>query len=347
MSRIALFQYLYGDILIINLNYILRDKQWQRHITPHFSLHFSGYPQEAIMIDLHMHSYYSNDGEFSPSELVKKCTEQDISIMSIADHNTVRATDEALEAARASGIAFLPGIEIDCTYENTNFHMLGYGIRWQNRIFAEIENSIRRQGLSVSLHMLEKTRELGFDVTEADMEQMAAGSYWPETWTGEMFAEFLLSQPQYKNHPLLLPYREGGALSDNPYVNFYWDYYSQGKPCYAEMYYPDMEQIIEIIHENDGLAVLAHPHINLKGKKQLLEGIIGLGIDGIEAYSSYHSQTQINETLSAARQHGLFVTCGSDFHGKTKPSIELRQHGCTLPGEQMEKQMARLLEKAL
>lgn len=347
MSRIALFQYLYGDILIINLNYILRDKQWQRHITPHFSLHFSGYPQEAIMIDLHMHSYYSNDGEFSPSELVKKCTEQDISIMSIADHNTVRATDEALEAARASGIAFLPGIEIDCTYENTNFHMLGYGIRWQNRIFAEIENSIRRQGLSVSLHMLEKTRELGFDVTEADMEQMAAGSYWPETWTGEMFAEFLLSQPQYKNHPLLLPYREGGARSENPYVNFYWDYYSQGKPCYAEMYYPDMEQIIEIIHENDGLAVLAHPHINLKGKNYLLEGIINLGIDGIEAYSSYHSQTQINETLSAARQHGLFVTCGSDFHGKTKPSIALRQHGCTLPGEQMEKQMARLLEKAL
>lgn len=179
------------------------------------------------------------------------------------------------------------------------------------------------------------------------MEQMAAGSYWPETWTGEMFAEFLLSQPQYKNHPLLLPYREGGALSDNPYVNFYWDYYSQGKPCYAEMYYPDMEQIIEIIHENDGLAVLAHPHINLKGKNHLLEGIINFGIDGIEAYSSYHSQTQINETLSAARQHGLFVTCGSDFHGKTKPSIALRQHGCTLPGEQMEKQMARLLEKAL
>lgn len=299
------------------------------------------------MIDLHMHSYYSNDGEFSPSELVKKCTEQDISIMSIADHNTVRATDEALEATRAADIAFLPGIEIDCTYENTNFHMLGYGIRWQNRIFAEIENSIRRQGQSVSLHMLEKTRELGFDVTEADMEQMAAGSYWPETWTGEMFAEFLLSQPQYKNHPLLLPYREGGARSDNPYVNFYWDYYSQGKPCYAEMYYPDMEQIIEIIHENDGLAVLAHPHINLKGKKQLLEGIIGLGIDGIEAYSSYHSQTQINETLAAARQHGLFVTCGSDFHGKTKPSIALRQHGCTLPGEQMEEQMARLLEKTL
>lgn len=226
-------------------------------------------------------------------------------------------------------------------------YMLGYGIRWQARILAEIESSIRRQGQSASLHMLEKTRALGFDVTEIDMEQMAAGSYWPETWTGEMFAEFLLSQPQYVNHPLLLPYREGGARSDNPYVNFYWDYYSQGKPCYAEMYYPNMEQIIDIIHENDGLAVLAHPHINLKGKPHLLEGIIELGIDGIEAYSSYHSEAQINESLDAARRHGLFVTCGSDFHGKTKPSIELGQHGCTLPGEQTERQMEKLLERLL
>lgn len=299
------------------------------------------------MIDLHMHSYYSNDGEFSPSELVKKCADQDITIMSITDHNTVRATDEALKAARTAGIAYLPGIEIDCTYENTNFHMLGYGIRWQARIFDEIEKNVRRQGQTTSFYMLKKTRELGFDVTENDMEKIAADSYWPETWTGEMFAEFLLSQPQYADHPLLQPYRAGGARSDNPYVNFYWDYYSQGKPCYAEMYYPAMEQIIEIIHENSGLAVLAHPHINLKGRWNLLEGIIGLGIDGIEAYSSYHSQAQINETLTAARQHGLFVTCGSDFHGKTKPSIGLRQHGCTLPGEHMEKQMERLLEKVL
>ena len=79
------------------------------------------------MIDFHMHSYYSNDGEYSPAELVKKCSDADIHLMSIADHNTVRATEEALEAARSASITCLPGIEIDCTYENTDFHMLGYG----------------------------------------------------------------------------------------------------------------------------------------------------------------------------------------------------------------------------
>ena len=49
-----------------------------------------------------------------------------------------------------------------------------------------------------------------------------------------------------------------------------------------------MEEVIQIIHKNGGMAVLAHPGINLKRKESLLDGISGLGIDGIEAFSSYH-----------------------------------------------------------
>ena len=42
-------------------------------------------------IDLHMHSYYSDDGEFTPEELVRKCSGSGIKVMAIADHNSVRA----------------------------------------------------------------------------------------------------------------------------------------------------------------------------------------------------------------------------------------------------------------
>lgn len=113
------------------------------------------------------------------------------------------------------------------------------------------------------------------------------------------------------------------------------------------MYYPDMCHIIDIIHENGGLAVLAHPYVNLKEKKCLLGGIIDLGVDGIEAFSSYHTPSQTADALAVAQAYGLFVTCGSDFHGKTKPSIALRQHGCTIPGEEMERQMEALLERVI
>ncbi len=296
------------------------------------------------MIDLHMHSKYSNDGEFTVHELVKKCAEQGITIMSITDHNCARANAEAIPAAAEKGIVYIPGIEIDCTYANTNFHMLGYGIDYLSPDFDDIEKSIRSQGLAVSLKMLEKTQALGFHVTEKEMWNLSKDSYWAETWTGEMFAEVLLSKPEYADNNLLMPYRAGRERGDNPYVNFYWDFYSQGKPCYAEVQYPQMEKIIDIIHQNNGFAVLAHPHVNLKGKTTLLEGIIHLGIDGMEAYSSYHSPSQSSNTAVKAKRHHLFTTCGSDFHGKTKPSISLGKHGCLITEEEMKMQIKRLVK---
>ena len=50
-------------------------------------------------IDLHMHSLYSDDGEFTPTRLVEMCHEPWVKIMAIADHNWVKAIDEAKKKA--------------------------------------------------------------------------------------------------------------------------------------------------------------------------------------------------------------------------------------------------------
>ena len=36
-------------------------------------------------IDLHMHSKYSDDGEFTPTQLVEQCHKAGIKVMAIAD----------------------------------------------------------------------------------------------------------------------------------------------------------------------------------------------------------------------------------------------------------------------
>lgn len=279
------------------------------------------------MIDLHMHSAYSEDGEFSPVNLVDQCAEKGIRIMSVTDHNCSKANAEAQTAAEKYGIVYIPGIEIDCIYKDVNFHILGYGIDCGNNDFVRIEQNIKKQSMQASLDRLNETQVLGFHVTENDMWTLSKKTYWKETWTGDMFAEVLLKKQEYADHPLLRPYREGGERSDNPYVNFFWDYYSQGKPCYAEIKYPLMKDVIHIIHRNKGIAVLAHPGVNLKGRKYMLDEMPGLGIDGIEAFSSYHSFSQSEYFYGEACKKKLLVTCGSDYHGKTKPSIELGMHG--------------------
>lgn len=288
------------------------------------------------MTDLHMHSGYSEDGEFTPYELIQQCAEKNIRMMSITDHNCAKANAEAAEAARKKDIIYIPGIEIDCTFRDTNLHMLGYGIDYLSNDFEMIEKNIDSQNFDASLDKLAATQELGFyHITENDMWKLSKNNYWQGTWTGEMFAEVLLTMPEYADHPLLKPYRPGGERSDNPYVNFYWDFYSQGKPCYIQIDYPAIEEIIDIIHRNNGVAVIAHPGINFKGKDSLFEDILSLGVDGVEAFSSYHSPKQAEYYCRIAQAKNIFSTCGSDYHGKTKPLIEIGQHNCPVPDADM------------
>lgn len=69
--------------------------------------------------------------------------------------------------------------------------------------------------------------------------------------------------------------------------------------------------------------MLAYPGNNVKENRDLLKSIISYGIKGIEVYSSYHSKEQVEFYKEFALNNKLLITCGSDFHGKTKPSIYL------------------------
>jgi len=289
----------------------------------------------SIRIDLHMHSAYSDDGESSPSELVALCASAGIGTMAVTDHNSVRAVPEAMRAASLAGLVCIPGIEIDCSFLGDDLHVLGYGIDFESDDFARIERNVAEQGPRASLRMLESTRALGFELSEADLAGIAAGRRSRDTWTGEMFAEVLLGDRRYLDHPLLAPYRKGGARGDNPLVNFYWDYYSKGRPCHAAVSYPSLEDVVAIIHRNGGVAILAHPGAYSVPYRGRLDSLIAAGLDGVEAFSSYHTPSQAFGFLREAEAAGALVTCGSDFHGKTKPEVRIGRHGCLLPEEQV------------
>lgn len=229
-------------------------------------------------------------------------------------------------SSERKNLRYIPGIEIDCTFQGMDFHVLGYGIDYKSGDFADLEQNIEKQSFQASLKRLTQTQALGFHVTENDMWELSKDRYWKAIWTGEMFVEVLLSKPVYADHSLLKPYRPGGSRGDNPYVNFYWDYYAQRKLCYVPMEYPEMRKIIGMIHANGGFAVLAHPWVNLKENICMLDEILDLGLDGIEAFSSYHTREQAEFLYSKAQERHLIATYGSDYHGKTKPAIGLGQH---------------------
>lgn len=279
-------------------------------------------------IDLHMHSMYSDDGEYTPTQLVDMCHEAGVKIMAIADHNWVKANEEAKKHADELGMTYIPAIEIDCTYKGVNLHVLGYGIDNQE-VFNQLGEDIEKQEIACSMKKLELTNALGFDLKKEQLDALSTNG----VYTGEMFGEALLNDSRYDDHELLKPYRQGGERSDNPYVNFYWDYYAQGKPCYTEIHFPTLEETIQLIHQHGGVALLAHPGNNLKGQFELFDEMVALGLDGVECFSSYHTSETNEYFYNKAKELNVLYTCGSDFHGKTKPSIYLGENGCLNPQE--------------
>ena len=275
-------------------------------------------------IDLHMHSYYSDDGEFEPKQLIDLRLEKNIKYFSIADHNSVRGIKEAKEYCVGKNINIIPAIELDCTFNEINLHVLGYGIDYDKTVFYDIEDNIIKQEQFASKKRMKLVKELGIDFSDEVINSLSRNG----VVNGEMIAEVAMKFDKNHENPLLMPYYENGSRSDNPYVNFYWDYCAQGKAAYAEVSFISLQEAINIIEESGGIPILAHPGNNIKENINLLEQIISCGIKGIEVYSSYHSKEQVEFYKKFSLKHKLLLTCGSDFHGKTKPSIVIGGTDC-------------------
>jgi len=275
-------------------------------------------------LDLHMHSDISNDGEFRPKKLMELCFENSIKVAALADHNSIRGIEEAKLHAAKFGIRLIPAIELDCTFRDVDLHVLGYGIDPNYSDFKKVEQSVEDQEIETSKKRMELVKNMGiaFDYNEV-MSISRNGAI-----TGEMIAEVALKDDKNKNNILMLPFYPGGNRSDNPYVNFYWDICSSGKGAYVPIEFMSLSEAIKLIHDAGGIPVLAHPGNNVKEDAELLHRIVQAGIVGIEVYSSYHSPEQIQFYSMQAEKYHLIKTLGSDFHGKTKPSIKLGDIDC-------------------
>ena len=164
--------------------------------------------------------------------------------------------------------------------------------------------------------MVDNLLKLGFRVDAGAV--LAAADGKPPT--GELIAEVMLSDANCHTPPLR-PYMEGGERSDMPYINFYLDYFAQGRPAFVPVEYMDFRRAVELVRDNGGVPVVAHPGLNFRGREEIAEQLLGRGAAGLEVFNNYHTPEQAAYFASLVRSEGALMTCGSDFHGKTKPRI--------------------------
>lgn len=276
-------------------------------------------------IDLHMHSIISIDGELDPGEVVRRAAARGLEAIALTDHNSVRGVAGASEQAGRLGIRLAKGVELDCRLGERNLHLLAYNIDVSAPVFADIEEEILDQEQRYSGRRMEIFHQMGL---KFDDSRVCASNPYGLAVTEDIARE-ALNEPANDGCELLKPYRPGGQRCDNPYVNFYWDFASQGEPAYLAVKYRSFEELNRAVLDMGGVTVIAHPGATVGRDEEAIRYMVGCGVRGLEVFSSYHTAQQRAYYGDLAGRLGIAATAGSDFHGKSKPGLMPGDTGCS------------------
>ncbi|MFC2949450.1 PHP domain-containing protein [Virgibacillus sediminis] len=244
-------------------------------------------------MDLHIHSIYS-DGQWTPEQIIQTAKEEQVTVISITDHDAIEGYKRGKPLAAKEGIHLIPGIELNTDGELGELHILGYlfdpdrpkltaHVAWRQeervKWGREIIENLCKLDYPITLEACLDRAGEGVLVRTHIAEELAAAGYF-ET-AGEAYDTLL----------------------------------KKGKPAYAERAAFSAADAIQLIHDAGGLAFLAHP-----GAYEFevpLEELVAHGLDGIEVYHSKHTEQDIRKWKESAESCQLLISGGSDFHGPT------------------------------
>lgn len=272
-------------------------------------------------VDLHVHSSYSSDGQYTPAELVRLAEEKGLAAVALTDHDDVRGLPPFMAAGASSAVETIPGVELTCDLGERWVHVLGYFIDWEaeaiTRAVAVLAEARRRQAAG----RLANLRELGVVVDDEKLAREARG----QPPVGPVIGRVALNDPANDGHPLLEPLRRPPKAAA-PYFHFDRDLLSHGKPAYFPVARMSPAEAVDVVRASNGVAVFAHPgdKFRLPEDEPIFAQLAAAGMAGVEAYCSYHDAEQSRAFAALARRLGLVATAGSDFHGAAvKPHVEM------------------------
>lgn len=282
------------------------------------------------MIDLHMHTYFS-DGTDNEIEILKKANEKQLEIISVTDHNTAKVY-EAFENINISEYykgKIIPGIELNTKVLKVPIEILGYGIDYKkmNSLLKEVYIPAEKRNKIEVERLAKKCVEAGIKLEKGFIER----------YDGKMFAsKFMQTEiAKFKENEAII---SKDALLDTKI--FYRKYMSNPKGAlYVEMddFVPDFEIASELVKKCSGLVFIPHIFEYRENSEKILEYILkNYKIDGFECYYTTFSNEQIKKLTEICEERGIYMSGGSDYHGRAKPDVDM---GCGFGNMKIEKEI--------
>lgn len=260
------------------------------------------------IVDLHVHSTKS-DGSFTPSELVDYALEKGLSAFALTDHDTTEGLAEAFRAAEGKEIEVIPGIEFSTEYQGKDIHILGLYIDYEGEEFRKYLADFQQSRTIRNEKMCKKLSEHGVDITYEKLKERFPGA----VLTRAHYAKFLWQEG----------YVSGMKEAFERYIGDH-------APCFLPREKVTPAQAVKLILRAGGVPILAHPLLYGMSDDRLEELVAELkeeGLAGLEAVYSTYNSAEERKMKALAKKYDLLISGGSDFHGSTKPGLDMAEIG--------------------
>jgi predicted metal-dependent phosphoesterase TrpH len=246
-----------------------------------------------VKADLHIHSTVS-DGSESIEQIIVMAKAKGLDAIAITDHDTF---SHIAQIPADAGIQVIGGIEISAAHRKTKTptHILGYNIQNHDMITSFTQPLLEARNKN-SEKQVEILIQAGFQI---DREKLAR------------------ADGKYLYKPHIMDWLVTTGQAPDMFGSFYQKTFKHGGICAFDIEYIDVFEAIKAIKSAGGLAVLAHP-----GQQKnfwLIPELVKSGLDGLELNHHTHNEEDRETIRNYANQYGLFLTGGSDYHGRYEP----------------------------
>ncbi len=258
----------------------------------------------SVCYDLHSHSTAS-DGSQSPTALVQRASEAGVDVLALTDHDTLDGYAEAKRAATENALSLIAGVEISVTWRRMTIHVLGLSVDPGNQSLLKGLEKLKTFRVWRAEEIARKLEKKGVEGALEGAKKWCKGAI-----IGRLhFAQFLV---------------ESGHAASIKEV--FKKYLVKGKPGYVGSEWSSMEDALGWIQNAGGIPAIAHParyHLTRSKLKTLVCDFKAQGGAAIEVVSGSHSRDETLHMAAVSREHELYATCGSDYHGPENPWVEL------------------------
>ncbi|WP_266126231.1 PHP domain-containing protein [Acinetobacter bereziniae] len=262
-------------------------------------------------IDLHTHSNIS-DGTLTPALLVEAAIEKGIHTLALTDHDSMDGLIQAEQFAKNQPIQIISGVEISSQWSRPATKK-SYGV---HIVALNMQNPEPLQRLLTAQKKIRAERakeicELLIPLIHQDIyaDVVAKVDGEPDRITRTHITKTLVEKG--------IVQRAQQAFDK---------YIKEGKKAYVKFDGLGLAETIQVIHESQGFAVLAHPtryDLSATNIRYLIELFAQHGGDAIELPPAIETASTRQMVDRMIAEHALKVSVGSDFHGDNMPWIKL------------------------